>query len=589
MRYVCNPVNFPYMYQFNKQSDGTITASREAADPSMVMFQGKYLIFPSMTCGFLYSENMDNWEFHPLKNMPVYDYAPDVKVVGEYLYFCASNHEHGIFYRTKDPFTDEYEKIEGKFPFWDPDLFVDDDGRLYFYWGSSTVEPLYGVELDPETLHPIGEPIPLFAADPERNGFERSGENHVPSMSKEQIQSMLKQLEERKLPLSVKETARQYIMQSPYVEGAWMNKHKGKYYLQYGTPGSRYNIYGDGVYVSEQPLGPFVLAKNNPYSYKPGGFLPGAGHGSSMEDQDGTLWHTSTMRICVNHNFERRIGIWPGGWDEDGEMFCNQRFGDWPYAIETMKKNPWAMPQWMLLSYKKPVNASSCEEGKKVDAVTDEDIRTCWKAETSKPGEWIEVDLGRDYDVHAIQINFSDDHLMPGLPDRGKLQGALHQERWIDEIHQPTRWRLEGSVDGENYFVLEDKTLTDTDLPHDLVVKEEGVKVRFVKLTVDSLPYGQAACVSGIRVFGLGEEALPKQVADVQARWEGDLDIWLEWQGNGIGYVVEWGYAPDKLYHSYQVFDSSVHLGGLVQNQEVFIRVDSFNESGITKGNVIQV
>ena len=145
----------------------------------------------------------------------------------------------------------------------------------------------------------------------------------------------------------------------PYVEGAWMSKHNEKYYLQYGTPGSRFNIYGDGVYVSDAPLGTFKLAASNPFSYKPGGFIPGAGHGSTMEDRHDNLWHTATMRICVNHNFERRIGLWPAGWDADGEMFCNQRFGDWPQRICEGKIDPWADPEWMLLSYNKNVRASS--------------------------------------------------------------------------------------------------------------------------------------------------------------------------------------------------------------------------------------
>ena len=63
-----------------------------------------------------------------------------------------------------------------------------------------------------------------------------------------------------------------------------------------------FNIYGDGVYESDSPLGPFHVAGNNPYSYKPGGFLRGAGHGSTMEDKYENLWHTATMQISKNHN-----------------------------------------------------------------------------------------------------------------------------------------------------------------------------------------------------------------------------------------------------------------------------------------------
>lgn len=587
MKYYCNPINYGYKYQFNKQPDGRITASREGADPSMIRFRGRYYIFPSMTCGFLYSDDLATWQFHPLRNLPAYDYAPDVRVVGEYIYFCASNHEQGVHYRTKDPFSDFYERIEGAFPFWDPNLFCDDDGRLYFYWGSSTTEPLYGIELDKDTMQPIGEKVALVWGDDSVKGFERTGEDHVPERSKEEQAMMLAHLKDAPMPESMKKAAKAFITGAPYIEGAWMTKHGGKYYLQYGASGSRFNVYGDAVYVSEGPLGPFALAKNNPYSYKPGGFLPGAGHGSTLEDADGSAWHTATMRICVNHNFERRIGLWPAGWDEDGELFCNQCYGDWPYSLEALRKNPWAEPKWMLLSYGAAATASS--EEKPATHVTDEDVRTVWKAVSNAPGEWVQVDLGRQYDVRAIQINFGDDGLMPPMPEGAELRGALNQERWIDETPQSTRWLLEGSLDGEIYFSIEDKSQADTDLPHDLIVREDGLKARFLRLTVIALPYGQAACVSGLRVFGLGHGKKPAQAANITAKYAGDLDLKVSWEGDGDGYVLLWGYAPDKLYHSRMTFQNHAPIGALVKGQEIWLRVDSFNDSGITQGTVISV
>ena len=70
------------------------------------------------------------------------------------------------------------------------------------------------------------------------------------------------------------------------------------------------------------------------------------------------------MRISINHQFERRLGIWPAGFDKDGELFCNQRYGDWPMKIENGKIDPWQDPEWMLLSYNKLAKASSETEGK---------------------------------------------------------------------------------------------------------------------------------------------------------------------------------------------------------------------------------
>lgn len=615
MSVYCNPLNFGYRYQFNGANDGSgkVVASREAADPSLIKFKDKYLLFPSMTAGFLYSEDLAHWELYPTKHLPVYDYAPDVRAVGDYLYFCASSHEKGVFYRTKDPFSDIYEKIEGAFPFWDPDLFADDDGRFYFFWGSSTTEPLYGIELDPKTMQPVGEKKELCSIDTSVKGYERNGENHILPRTQEEMELALAALEGQEMPESMKEAAMNYIMCRPYMEGVWVNKHGGKYYLQYGTPSSEKNIYGDGVYVSDWPLGPYTLAKNNPYSYKPGGFLPGAGHGSTMEDIGGDVWHTSTMRICKNHNFERRIGLWPAGYDRDGELFCNQRYGDWPIETEDCKKDPWADPKWMLLSYGAKIEASSTAPdlevtdkraaaiGKKVSSVisygaknaVNEDVQSWWKADpkaAEREAQWLLLDLGKAFDVHAVQINFADDGLKPELPKEFQLTDALMQQRWIDPVPQQTRWLLEGSLDGECYFTIEDKREAVTDLPHDLVVREQGIAARFLRLTVTELPYRQTPCVSGLRVFGLGNGEKPKKAAQIKTKFVSPLDMNISWRGeNAVGYVVNWGFAPDKLYHSYMVFEPNVSVGGLIKDQAVYLRVDSFNTCGITKGEVIGV
>lgn len=584
MKYYCNPINIPYKYQFNKTPEGDIIASREGADPSLIVFNEKYILFPSMACGFYYSEDLVSWEYHPTPFLPNYDYAPDVRKVGEYLYYCASNHEHGTYYRTKDPFSDDWEKLDGEFPFWDPNMFCDDDGRIYFYWGSSTTEPIYGIELDKDTLKPIGEKVPLIYADPSIKGFERSGEDHIPLRSKEEIDMILSHIDKQPMDESTKKAAIAYITGAPYIEGVWMTKKNGKYYLQYATPSSSFNTYSDGVYVSDRPLEGFILASNNPFSYKPSGFFSGAGHGSTMEDLHGNAWHIATGRICVNHNFERRIGLYPTGWDEEGEMFCNQRFGDFPIAVSEEKQDPWKKPNFMLLSYNKKVIASSEEKPSK-NAV-DEDIRTYWQAKEDDKERFVEIDLGKVFDVRAIQINFADSGMKVSLPENAKLQGALHQERWIDEVNQQTRWILTGSVDGKEYFVIKDKSTVNTDLPHDLIVIEEGSSVRFIRLKVIDLPYDQVPCVSGLRVFGLGHSTPPQKTSNVVIERLSDLDVKISFDGDAIGYNVLWGSNENKLYHSYQTFERSVILRGLIKGQKIFIRVDSFNESGITDGDV---
>lgn len=94
MNYYCNPINVPYRYSIktDPRDNYRLTVNREAADPSLVLFKGKYYLFASMSGSVWVSEDLVNWESVPLpENIPIYDYAPDIRVVGDWLYFTASN------------------------------------------------------------------------------------------------------------------------------------------------------------------------------------------------------------------------------------------------------------------------------------------------------------------------------------------------------------------------------------------------------------------------------------------------------------------------------------------------------------------
>ena len=591
MKYFCNPVNINYRYQFNAdpRRNGQLQICREAADPSMICFKGRYYIFASMTLGVWSSDDLVNWENHRLPDdLPLYDYAPDARVIGGYVYICASAREHDCDrWRTKDIINGPYEKIDGNFPFWDPNLFYDDDGRVYFYWGCSNQTPIWGVELDPETMLPKGERKPLIEGHPFEIGYERVGEdNSTLPAGEEEVEAKYRAfikaqgVPEEMLPPEVKPLIRGMFTNLPYIEGAWMDKHDGKYYLQYAAPGTQYNTYSDGVYVSDSPLGPFSLAENNPYSYKPGGFLPGAGHGSTMRDISGSLWHAATMRISQNHDFERRVGIWPAGFDADGMLFCNQRYGDWPIAAAG---DPWRDPEWMLLSVGKTATASSSAPCHEPEKAVEENVRSWWRAASKDRGEWLCVDLGRVFDIHAVQINFADDII--DIPCPGEIRPGS-QARYIEETDLHTQWLLEGSEDGEYWFVIEDKTEADTDLSHDLIVRESGFAARYIRIGNISVPYGQNPCVSGLRVFGLGHGGKPIVPVFAAAR-DGDLDmiVGINDQPDTLGYNILFGSAPDKLYHSYMVFShGEKRIGALIKGRDYYVRVDAFNENGITEG-----
>jgi xylan 1,4-beta-xylosidase len=89
---------------------------------------------------------------------------------------------------------------------------------------------------------------------------------------------------------------------APYVEGAWMTKHDGTYYLQYSAPGTVRKSYADGVYTSRAPTTGFAYAPSSPFSYRPGGFIGGAGHASTFQDSAGNYWRVVTAAQVVATN-----------------------------------------------------------------------------------------------------------------------------------------------------------------------------------------------------------------------------------------------------------------------------------------------
>ena len=575
MNVYCNPLNLEYKYQHYGKA-----AHREAADPTLIFFKGRYYLFASMSAGFYFSDDMIHWQRHENRNLELYRYAPDVRQVGDWLVFCASDRQHSTIWRTKDPFAEHYEKVSEPFAFWDPDVFEDEDGRVYLYWGCDSGRPIYGIELDRESFLPVGEKKELIFGKPSEHGFERQD---FPGRAKEKRSLAMKML---------------YFMMAlsgrsendPFVEGAFMNKIGGKYYLQYAAPATEVSTYSNGVYIGESPLGPFTFQQHNPMSSKPGGFITGAGHGSTIQDAYGNWWHAATMRISVNAGFERRVGLFPAGVDKDGVLFCNQNYADWPLRIPDGAFDPMGVkPPWMLLSYRKRGMASSYTEGHEPSLALNEDIRTSWCAKGSA-GEWYRLDLGDSYAVHAVQINFADVDVPVRKMPKSECSSIQTSNRYIDsgpELH--TRWLLEGSEDGETWRVLCDKREADSDLAHDCVFFENAETLRYLRLSATELPYGKKVALSGLRVFGEAKGAAPTAVDKANVVRTDDTTAYLTWAAseNAIGYNIRYGIAPDKLYASHLVYgESSVLLTLLNKGQEYFYAVDSFGEGGITKGSV---
>ena len=101
-----------------------------------------------------------------------------------------------------------------------------------------------------------------------------------------------------------------------------------------------------------------------------------------------------------------------------------------------------------------------------------------------------------------------------------------------------------------------------------------------------AVPYGQKPCISGLRVFGLGKGEKPKVPVFRAVRTGGlDMEVTIEPQTDTVGYNILFGSSPEKLYHSDMVFAPGKHrVGAMICGRNCFVRVDAFNENGITEG-----
>ncbi len=546
---ICNPCNLPY--RFSIKTDDELQASyREAADPTMVVYKGEYYLFASKCGGYFHSPDLVNWELIHSDDLPIEGYAPTVEEIEGKLYFTFSMGTDEI-YTTTDPMTGKWQKLEGSgTPTKEADPMLLFDGeRMFLYFGSSGDPRSYiqGWELDTETLASKGGAVPLLKCSMDINGWEVPGDyNENKGMD-------------------------------PWLEGTWVNERGGKYYLQYSSPGTEAKAYNDAVYVSDSPLGPYTLQRSNPFAYRPEGFIAGAGHGSTFKDRYGNYWHIGTGTISRRHIFERRLVLYPVFFDTDGEMYAYTAFGDWPMLMpDHLISSPEELfPGWMLLSYGKPAEVSSSLDGYPAANATDENIRTWWSAASADEGEYITVDLGSLCTINALQVNFADHNA----------------EAW-GEQEEAYRYRVEISDDKQTWTTIIDKSANKENAPHDYMALPTAVRSRYVRLTNVHCPFGKFS-VSGLRVFGIGDMALPQQARFTSVtRSEDDCrTVHLAWEAldGAVGYNIRYGYAPDKLYNNYTVYGAtSLTINSLSANETYYFTIDSFNEAGITKGTEIQ-
>ena len=463
----------------------TAPGGNASGDVTVIRDQGTYYMFCTGG-GAWVSDDMLNWSFHRVENVPV---APHVVKYNGSFYMCGNE---SPVYKSDNPLgpyvsIGDWKNTPDVAGGWngafDVDIFIDDDNKPYLYYPGRGVSGIYVVPLDPDDLSRFAGPVKHLFGFNSDHLWERYGDmNEYTDVA--------------------------------WIEGPWLEKHNGIYYLEYSASGTQWKTYAEGYYTATSPMGPFTYAQNNPLLRKTEGIVTGPAHGSIVEGPDGNLWQFYTI-VLSNPPGGRRIGMDRVVFNSNGEMSVHVT--DTPQwapgsVTDPSQGNSGSIPVTInkIRSMNSLSRFSSEQPGHDAAYATDNSSGTWWEpAPTdSLPSLTIELSPATRFDV--VQL-FTIDGVRLMFNGRrwgfGRRSGATRPTEPTD-IYQ---YAIDVSMDGKTYTRALDQT--NNSLSRNTIFEEiSPVKCRFVKLTLTNWPKTTPLGIIEFTVFGKPAESLPAAV-----------------------------------------------------------------------------
>ena len=299
-----------------------------------------------------------------------------------------------------------------------------------------------------------------------------------------------------------------------WIEGPWIYKHNGTYYLQYSASGTQWRTYAEGYYKSKNVQGPYEYASNNPLLRRTEGIVTGPAHGSMVTGPDGNIWQVYTV---VLRSGGRRIGMDRVTVDKDGNLVCNVT--DTPQWAPGVVKDPTKGDSGSLIvSIGKTTRstgggspgaakvASSEKPGRGPEYALDNSTATWWEPADDDANPTLTISLSPAVDRDRVQtFKIDGSRLLFGGGGRGFGFGGGATALPI------YKYKIEVSMDGENFTTVLDTS--NNKVPRNVIFDEiPPVECRFVRLTMLDWPKNSPLSILDFSVFGKATGYSPSQV-----------------------------------------------------------------------------